>query len=37
MGAIMAGGRRPSQARIDLVLALGAGYDVERVRVELEQ
>jgi L-asparaginase len=37
MGAIMAGGRRPSQARIDLVLALGAGYDVERIRREMER
>jgi L-asparaginase/Glu-tRNA(Gln) amidotransferase subunit D len=26
MGAIFAGERRPLQARIDLMLALGAGY-----------
>ena len=28
MGAIFAGNRRPQQARIDLMLALGAGIDV---------
>jgi L-asparaginase len=28
LGALMAGGRRPWQARIDLMLALGAGLDV---------
>ena len=27
MGALFAGARRPAQARIDLMLALGAGYD----------
>ncbi len=27
MGALFAGSRRPAQARIDLMLALGAGYD----------
>lgn len=27
MGAMFAGARRPAQARIDLMLALGAGYD----------
>jgi L-asparaginase len=27
LGAILAGARRPQQARIDLLLALGAGYD----------
>jgi L-asparaginase len=27
LGAFLAGGRRPQQARIDLLLALGAGYD----------
>lgn len=32
MGAIFAGNRRPQQARIDLMLALGAGYDLARVR-----
>ena len=28
MGAIFAGSRRPQQARIDLMVALGAGIDV---------
>jgi L-asparaginase len=32
MGAIMAGSRRPQQARIDLMLALGAGMDAEALR-----
>ena len=36
LGAILAGGRRPQQARIDLLLALGAGYGVERIREVLE-
>jgi L-asparaginase len=31
-GVIMAGGRRPQQARIDLMLALGMGWDAERIR-----
>jgi L-asparaginase len=30
-GAIMAGGRRPQQARIDLMLALGMGWGAERI------
>ena len=31
-GAIFAYGRRPGQARLDAMLALGLGYDVERMR-----
>jgi L-asparaginase len=31
-GAIFAYGRRPGQARIDTMLALGAGYDTEQLR-----
>ena len=31
-GAVFAYGRRPGQARIDTMLALGAGYDAERLR-----
>jgi L-asparaginase len=31
MGALFAGSRRPPQARIDLMLALGAGYSSERL------
>lgn len=31
-GAIFAYGRRPGQARIDTMLALGCGYDAERLR-----
>ena len=31
-GAIMAGGRRPQQARIDLMLALGMGWNAEQIR-----
>jgi len=31
-GAIFAYGRRPGQARIDAMLALGAGYDVDELR-----
>lgn len=30
-GVIMAGGRRPQQARIDLMLALGMGWDGEQI------
>jgi L-asparaginase len=30
-GAIMAGGRRPQQARIDLMLALGMGWGADRI------
>jgi L-asparaginase len=30
-GAIMAGGRRPQQARIDLMLALGMGWSTEQI------
>ncbi len=29
LGALFAGARRPAQARIDLMLALGAGYDAD--------
>lgn len=36
LGAILAGGRRPQQARIDLLLALGAGYAMERIREVME-
>ena len=32
IGAIFAGSRRPQQARIDLMLGLGAGYSVEALR-----
>lgn len=35
-GAIMAGGRRPQQARIDLMLALGMGWDDEQIRAIFE-
>ena len=31
-GAILAGSRRPQQARIDLMLALGAGLSVDAIR-----
>ena len=31
-GAIMAGGRRPQQARIDLMLALGMGWSADEIR-----
>src|SRR5207302_4487710 len=37
MGAIFGGWRRPQQARIDLMLALGAGMRVADVRTLLEQ
>jgi L-asparaginase len=36
MGAIFAGARRPIQARIDLMLALGAGMSVAEIRELLE-
>jgi L-asparaginase len=36
MGALMAGGRRPAQARIDLLLALGAGLPAEALREMFE-
>ena len=36
-GAIFAYGRRPGQARIDVMLALGAGYDVARLRALFEE
>lgn len=32
IGAIFAGSRRPQQARIDLMLGLGAGYDLDALR-----
>lgn len=35
-GAIFAGPRRPQQARIDVMLALGAGHSVDEVRELLE-
>ena len=35
-GAIFAGARRPQQARIDLMLALGSGMSVESIRTLLE-
>lgn len=36
MGAILAAGRRPQQARIDLMLALGLGMSVAGIRAMLE-
>jgi L-asparaginase len=36
LGAIFAGSRRPQQARIDLMLALGAGMGIEAIRELLE-
>ena len=36
MGAIFAGSRRPQQARIDVMLALGAGMGVAEIRELLE-
>jgi L-asparaginase len=36
MGAIFSGSRRPQQARIDLMLALGAGMDPDRIRAMFE-
>jgi L-asparaginase len=35
-GAIMAGGRRPQQARIDLMLALGMGWGAEQITAIFE-
>jgi L-asparaginase len=35
-GAIFAGPRRPPQARIDVMLALGAGYGIGELRELLE-
>jgi len=35
-GAILAGSRRPQQARIDLMLALGSGMELERIREMFE-
>jgi L-asparaginase len=37
LGAIFAGPRRPQQARIDLMLALGAGMNVGEIRDLLER
>jgi L-asparaginase len=37
MGAIFAGARRPHQARIDLMLALGAGLPAEELRAFFER
>jgi L-asparaginase len=36
MGAIFAGARRPQQARLDLMLGLGAGHDAETLRAIFE-
>ena len=36
IGAIFAGARRPQQARIDLMLALGCGYGVDAIRAMFE-
>ena len=36
-GAILAGSRRPQQARIDLMLALGAGMDIPVIRALFEE
>jgi L-asparaginase len=35
-GAIMAGGRRPQQARIDLMLAIGMGWNAEQISAIFE-
>ena len=35
-GAIMAGGRRPQQARIDLMLAIGMGFDADQIAAIFE-
>jgi len=37
LGAIFAGARRPPQARIDVMLALGVGLDVDQIRELLEK
>ena len=37
MGAIFAGPRRPQQARIDVMLALGAGFKIAELRDLLER
>ena len=36
-GAILAGAKRPQQARIDVMLALGAGFGVAEIRELLER
>ena len=36
MGAILAGGRRPQQARLELLLAIGAGMDAAALRAHFE-
>ena len=36
-GAILGGNRRPQQARIDLMLGLGAGMDVPALRAMFEE
>jgi len=36
MGAILAGGRRAQQARLELLLALGAGMDAAQIRAHFE-
>ena len=36
MGAVFAGSRRPQQARIDVMLALGAGWGVAGLRDMVE-
>ena len=36
MGAILGGGRRPQQARLELLLALGAGMDAKAIREHFE-
>jgi L-asparaginase len=37
LGAIFAGLRRPQQARIDLMLAIGAGMSLDRIRAMFEE
>jgi hypothetical protein len=36
MGCLFAGARRPQQARIDLMLGLGAGLSVDALRALFE-